>query len=111
MFKNISLLSQRILRLTLIQIIFFVALFAGLAMMTLLLSVVMLNVWHWHPVSVLLVCILPWLLLVFALGLTMKIYARRVEKTKRDLFQFKLAEFVTQAVPLVISYFLTRKKR
>jgi hypothetical protein len=111
MFKHISLFSKRLLRMTLIEIVFFVALFAGLAMMTLLFAVLMLMRWHVDPAMVMLTCLLPWLLLIVGLGIAWVIYDRRVKRSRNQLFGFQYGELLYSLIPLAFNYFLSKKKR
>ena len=111
MLKHISLFSKRLLRMTLIEIVFFIALFTGLAMMTLLCAVLMLMRWHAGPGVVMLVCLLPWLVLLIALAIGWVIYNRRVKKSKEDVFGFKLGELLFSAAPVLVSYLFSKAKR
>ncbi len=111
MFKHISLFSKRLLRMTLIEIVFFIALFTGLAMMTLLFAVLMLMRWHVDPCMVMLVCLLPWLVLIASLAVAWIIYNRRVKKSRNELFGFRYIELLYSVAPFAMNYFFSKKKR
>jgi hypothetical protein len=111
MFKHLSLFSKRLLRMTLIEIVFFIALFTGLAMTTLLFAALMLVRWHIDPCTVILACLLPWLILIIGLGVALIIYSHRVKKSRNQVFHFQYAELLYSFAPLVFNYFFSKKKR
>ena len=80
-------------------------------MMTLLFAVLMLMRWHAEPGLVMLVCLLPWLALLIGLAIAWVIYNRRVQKSKAEAFSFKLGEVLFSAAPILINYFLSKRKR
>ncbi len=111
MFKHLTLFSKRLLRMTLIEVVFFIALFTGLAMMTLLFAVLMLMRWHADAGFVMLVCLLPWLALLIGLAIAWIVYRRRVKKSRDQLFGFQYAELLYGLVPFALNYFFSKKKR
>ena len=94
---------------TLIEIVFFIALFTGLAMMTLLFAVLMLTRWHASAGIVMLACLLPWLLLLAGLAIAWIVYRRRVKKSRNALFAFKYSELFYTMVPLALNYLFSKK--
>ena len=95
---------------TLIEIVFFIALFTGLAMTTLLFAVLMLIHWHTNPALVMLICLLPWLLLIIGLGIAWVVYNRRVRESRNQLFGFKYTDILMHLVPFALSHFFSKKK-
>ena len=107
MLMKLFVLYRRTLQLTVLQMIFCFVLFLGCAIFTILLGVAMMVMGHCCYEEVLLICFIPWLVLMLILAIFLVVYQYRTERIQKQLMVEVPSHLIWQVTMLGIKYVLS----
>ncbi len=110
MINNLLALRQAFLRFLGVRALLCMIILSSLVVLTLLAAVfLMLITWHWHPVTIFWVCLVPWILAVIIIAIITQYYACQVKKRKRALLQFAKNSLISEIAGLALNLFLKKR--
>jgi hypothetical protein len=109
MLQKLCLLSKRMMQAAIWEVVFFISLFVGLAVLTLLAAFLMLTEWHCSILTVVMICFVPWVVLICITGIVTLITRHKLQQSRRNFFTFD-SPMLTKLVSFALDYYFAKKR-
>jgi Ca2+/Na+ antiporter len=111
LFKSITDLPKRYLKIILAKISALIVLFALLILLTIFAAFVMITRWHWSEGLSLSVCFAPWLIAFLTLIIYAQINSVKFEQEKQQVYAEGKKQFFIQIVGIILALLRGRKNK